>query len=342
MDRLLHWAILLVLGFAVLPACAQPPAEFYAGKQITLIVGADSGGGYDAQARLMARHLGRFIPGNPTILVQNMPGAGSVVATNYLYNRAAQDGTVLGLMQRGVLTARIAQLPNLRFDIAKLNWIGNLSAETSVVVARADAAVKTTEDLFRRELIVGGSGASADSEATPRLLNFLIGTRFRIISGYPGNADILLALDRGEIEGVADWAWSNVKTRRPDYLRDDKIVLLMQGGLAKAPDLPDVPLALDFAKTDADRAAMRLYFAQKIVARPIMAPPDVPADRVALLRAAFDAMCDDPQFRDDSTRSNLEIQPSSGATVDRIVAMIIAAPPAVAARLAAAINPARP
>lgn len=334
-------AVLAAALLAALPALAQSAETFFAHKQITLIVGSDSGGGYDAQARLMARHLGRFIPGNPTVLVQNMPGAGSVVAANYIYNRAPKDGTVMGLVQRGVLTAEITHMPNLQFEVAKFNWIGNLSAETSLIVARADAPVKTTQDLFGQVLIVGGSGASADSEATPRLLNALIGTHFKIITGYPGNADILLAMDRGEVQGVADWSWSNIKARRPDYLRDGKIRLLIQTGLVKASDLPDLPLALDFAKNDTDREAMKLYFAQKTVARPIMAPPDMPADRVALLRVAFDAMSGDPAFRKDATRSRLEIEPSSGQSVDAVIALIGDAPSAVAARLAAAINPPR-
>jgi tripartite-type tricarboxylate transporter receptor subunit TctC len=320
-------------------AFAQSAETFFAHKQITLIVGSDSGGGYDAQARLMAHHFGHFIPGNPTVLVQNMPGAGSIVAANYIYKFARKDGTVLALVQRGVLTAGVTQLPNVNFDVARFNWIGNLSAETSLIVARQDAPVKTTADLFTRELIVGGSGASADSEATPRLLNALIGTRFKIISGYPGNADILLAMDRGEIQGVADWSWSNIKTRRPDYLRDGKIRLLMQTGLAKAPDLPDIPLALEFARNDTDREAMKVYFAQKTVARPIMAPPDVPPDRLALLRVAFDAMSGDPAFRQDAASSQLEIEPSSGRSIDAVIALITRAPPEVAKILATAINP---
>jgi len=231
------------------PASAQSVADFYQGKQITLIVGAASGGGYDAQARLLARHIGKHIPGNPTVVVQNMPGAGSLQATNHLYNIAAKDGTTFGLIQRDMLVAKAMNAPGVRFDVEKFNWVGNLASEIGIVTAWHTSPIKTTEDLFNKEMIVGGTGTTIDTETSPRLMNSLIGTKFRVVSGYTGTAQVLLAMERGEVMGLGDWSLSNIRSRNAQMLQDGKIRLLMQTALKKSPDLPDVPLILDFAKT---------------------------------------------------------------------------------------------
>ena len=327
-----------VLGFSTVAARAQSVADFYKGKQITVIVGSSPGGGYDAQGRLVSRHLGKHIPGNPGFVVQNMPGAGSLQATNHLYNLAAKDGTVMGLVQRGMLTAKLTSPQGVRFDVEKFNWIGNLASETAVTVVWHDSPIKTIEDLFSKETIVGGTGPTIDTETTPRLYNALIGTKFRIVGGYPGTSEVLLAMERGEVMGLGDWSWSNVKTRRPEYLTEKKIRVLMQGALQKEPDLPDVPLALDFVKNDEDRKVMELFLAQKTVARPVVAPPDIPAARVAALRAALVAMAKDPEFRADAQKTKLEIDVSSGDTVDAVVKRIVSTPQALADKLTAAIS----
>jgi tripartite-type tricarboxylate transporter receptor subunit TctC len=320
-----------------LSAVSAQAADFYAGKQMILIIGADTGGGYDAQGRLMARHIGQFIPGHPNIIVQNMPAAGSLVAANTLYAISPKDGTTFGFVQRGVLTAKITNPSGVHYEVDKFNWIGNLSTESAVTVAWHTSAVKTTGDLFKKEFIVGGSGPNIDTETTPRILNALIGTKFKIVSGYKGTTDIVLAMERGEVDGLADWSWSNVKTRKADYLKEGKIVLLMQSALQKEPDLPNVPLALDYAKTESDRKVMELFFSQKTAARPVLAPPGVPAERVAILRAAFMKMAQDPQFRKDADKSKLEIDPTSGESVEAIVKLIASAPPDVLKRLTAAL-----
>lgn len=320
-------------------AAAQAPAEFYKGKQLTFIVGASTGGGYDAQARLLARHFSKHMPGNPSIVVQNLPAAGSLQAANNLYNISPKDGSTFGMVQRGMLTATLTNPTGVRFDIAKFNWIGNMASETAVVVAWADSPIKTTEDLFTKEMIVGGTGPTIDTETTPRLLNALIGTKFKIISGYPGTTEVTLAMERGEVMGLADWSWSNVKSRRGDYLRDKKIRILMQSALQKEPDLPDVPLALDYVKNPEDRQIMELIMAQKTVARPLVAPPDVPKDRIAVLRTAFMATGKDADFIQDSEKSKLDIGLTSGEEVDKVVARIVKTPPALAERLSAAIAP---
>lgn len=235
-------------SFIATPAVAQSVADFYKGKQLILIVGASTGGGYDAQGRLLARHIGKHIPGNPNVIVQNMPGAGSLQATNHLYNVAPKDGTVFGLIQRDMLVAKVMNASGIRFDIEKFNWIGNLASEIGIVVAWHTSPIKTTADLFKSEMIVGGTGPTIDTETAPRLMNSLIGTKFRIVSGYQGTTEVLLAMERGEVMGLGDWSLSNIRSRNPQMLQEGKIRLLMQTALTKSPDLPDVPLALDFAK----------------------------------------------------------------------------------------------
>ena len=328
------WA-LLTLG----PAQADAISDFYTGKTITVIVGADSGGGYDAQGRLMARHLGRFIAGNPTAIVQNMPGAGSLTAANQLYNVSPKDGTVMGLLQRGVFSAKFTNPQGVRFDLTKFNWIGNLSAETGVVIAWAASPFKTIEDVMKQEMLVGGTGPHIDTETSPRMMNALIGTKFKIISGYPGTTDAVLAMERGEVQGMGDWSWSNVKTRKPDYLRDGKIRVLMQMSTQKEPDLPDVPLAMDFVKTPEQRELMTLFLAQKSAARPVVAPPGLPADRVKAIRAAFDKMIVDPEFLKDATQAKLDIDPAPAAAIEKVIEIFAKTSDATGAKLRDAIDP---
>jgi tripartite-type tricarboxylate transporter receptor subunit TctC len=329
----------MMLAALPLAAHADGAADFYTGKHINVLVGADAGGGYDAQARLMARHLGRFIPGNPVLIVQNVPGAGGILASNRIYNVAAQDGTFMAFIQRGILTSELTHQQGVRYEVAKFHWIGNLASETAVVVSWHDSPIKTANDLFSQEFIVGGTGVTGDNEGSARLFNALLGTKFKIVAGYRGTTEVILAMERGEVQGLADWAWSNVKTRKGDYLRDHKINLLMQSALVKEPDLPDVPLALDYVKNDVDRKAMELYFAQKTIARPSMVGPNVPDDRVAALRTAFTTMAKDPQFQQDAERSKLEVAPTSWESVDQLVHLISTTSPDVAARLTNAMTP---
>jgi tripartite-type tricarboxylate transporter receptor subunit TctC len=331
MTRILIAPLTLV---AMTIACGAAPAaaqNFYAGRQLTLICGAAVGGGYDALARLMARHFGRFIPGNPTVIVQNQPAAGSLVAANAIYNAAPKDGTVISLIQRGMLTSKLINPAQTRFDVAKLNWIGSLASETGVVAAWHTSAHKTARDLFEKELIVGGH-AGVDPELTPRLYNAVLGTKFKIINGYNGTADIALAMERGEVFGIGDWSWSSLKKQRPFWLRDKTVTVLIQGGLVNDPELPNLPNAMDFAKTPSDRKILELFFTQKTAARPVIAPPGVPTERIAILRAAFAAMAKDRDFLADAEKSSLDVGPMTGEEVDRIVALIAAAPADVVER----------
>lgn len=328
---------MLAACFAAAPAAAQSPADFYAGKTITIVVGSETGGGYDAVARLMSRHISKHVPGNPKTIVQNMPGASSLVATNHIVINAPQDGTVIGVVQRGILTAQLLNLPNVRFEVDKINWIGNLSAEPSVVIAWNTVPHTTAEDLFKTELIVGGAGPTADSETTPRLLNAVLGTRFKIITGYRSNTDATLAMERGETQGIGDLAYVNVK-RKPDLINDRKIKILMQHGLEPVGELKGVASTLSFAKTPLQKAVLELYFAQKDVGRPVMTGPGVPADRVAALRTAFEAMIKDPDFIADSQKTKLDVEPTTVEAVNRVVKLVKAATPEVAKVLNDAIG----
>jgi tripartite-type tricarboxylate transporter receptor subunit TctC len=323
------------------PAVAQSAADFYRGRQITMIIGSSTGGGYDVQGRLVARHLGRKLPGNPSIVVQNMPGAGSISATNHLHNVAPKDGSVFALLQREMLIANLISPQNVRFDITKLSWVGNISSETGIVVAWHTSPLRATEDLFKTEMIIGGTGPMIDTETTPRLLNALIGTKFRIVSGYPGTTDVLLAMERGEVMGLGDWSWSNIKARNLDMVKDGKIRLLMQSALAKDPDLPHIPFVLDFAKSPEDRSLIEFLLAPKAAARPVAAPPGVPADRVEALRNAFMALKSDPEFIADIQKSKLDVGLTSGAEVEKVIAFIGRTPQTATDRLLKLISPAK-
>jgi tripartite-type tricarboxylate transporter receptor subunit TctC len=261
--------------------------------------------------------------------------------TNRIYRVAPQDGTVVGLVQRGVLLAQLTKQPNVQFDIGKLNWIGSVAPENSLVVTWNTAPIKTVQELLAKPLIVGGTGATSDLEASARLLNATIGTKFKIVSGYPGQADVLLAMERGEIQGTADWAWSEIKTRHADYLADKKINILLQNGLRKAADLPDVPLAMDFIKDDTDRKVAEIYFGVKEVARPILAGPGVPAERLEALRAAFMMLRDDADFKADAEKAGIEVDPTPGQKIDAYVKLAATASPEVVRRLTEILNPSK-
>ena len=327
-----------LMAAMVLPFCAAAASanDFYTGKQITLIVGAGPGGGYDLQARVAARHLGRHIPGNPTIIVQNIPSR--IAAANHIFSTAPKDGTMIALLQRGILLAKLIYPSGVRFEIGKFHWLGSLNSETAVTLAWHTAPHKTAKDLFDKELIVGGI-TGVDPETTPRIYNGLIGTKFKIVTGYNSTAQIALAVERGEVHGIADWSWSSLKAVRPNWLADKQVTLLMQGALKNEPELGGLPNAMDFLKNDADRKVMELHFTQKTAARPLVTPPEVPAERVALLRKAFEALAQDKEFLAEMDKSKMEFGFVPGPEVDKVVAQIASTPPEIAERYAKAFSP---
>jgi len=331
---ILHTAAAAMLVLSGAPAATAQ--DFYAGKQITLIVGAGVGGGYDLQARVTARHLGKHIPGNPSIVVQNMPSR--IAAANHMFSTASKDGTTIALLQRGILLAKLIYPTGTRFEIEKFHWLGSLNSEVAVTLAWHTAPHKTAKDLFDKELIVGGI-TGVDPETTPRIYNTLIGTKFKVVTGYNSTGQIALAIERGEVHGIGDWSWSSLKAVRPNWLADKQITLLMQGALNKEPELGDLPSALDFIKNDADRKVMELHFTQKKAARPLVAPPEVPAERVALLRKAFEALAKDKEFLAEADKAKLEIGFVPGAEIDKVVAQIASTPPDIAERYTKAFAP---
>lgn len=324
-------AILAALSFGT-TASAEPVADFYTGKSVTIVVGSAPGGGYDALARLMSRHLGRFVPGHPTMVVQNMPGAGSFVAANNLYNLLPKDGTTIGLVQRTILSANVTH-QKVRFDVRKFNWIGNLADEISLFLAWHTAPVKTAQDMFTKEFVMGGGGPTSDSEVQTRMLNALIGTKIKIVSGYPGQAQILLAMERGEVQGMGGWGYSNLQMHI-DLLKEKKINLLLQGSLKRTPELPDVPTPFEFAKHDEDRKVLALFYLQQTVGRPVLAPPNVLSDRLKALRTAFVQMGRDQRFRADAAKAHLDVDPTSNESIEKVVQAISTASPATIERFA--------
>ncbi len=316
-------------------AHAQSPADFYKGRTIELYVGYSVGGGYDLYARVLARHIGRHIAGNPAVVVKNMEGAGSLRLANWLYRVGPKDGSVIGIIGRGTGFDPLLGVPAAQFDATKFTWIGSGNHEVSVCVAYAgNSGVTTFADLRAREMTVGGTGASADTDQFPRVLNGVLGTKMKIVSGYPGGNDVVLAMERGEVQGRCGWSWSSVKSTHGAMIAEGKLHVLLQMSLQKHPELPDVPLVVDLAKTDEERQILTLIFARQVMGRPFLAPPGIPADRAGALREAFMATMTDPEFMAEAEKAQLEVNPVTGEDLEKLVAEIYRTPPEVAEKAA--------
>ena len=322
----------LLLSCAVLPASADPIEDFYRGKQIDMVIGYSPGGTYDLYARLVGRFLGDFIPGKPKIVPRNMPGAGSRLAANWVYNIAPKDGTVIATADQSLAIEQAMGDKGLTIDTSKFNYIGNPNADNNTTVTWYTSGVKTIDDAKKMDVPMGATGGSTSSQY-PKAMNALLGTRFQIITGYPGGNDVSLAMEKGEVMGRGSNAWGAWKSTRPDWLRDKKINILVQIGLHKAPDLPDVPLLMDLATTDEDRAVLKLLSASGDIGRPLFVAPGVPAERVAALRSAFDRMVKDPTFLAAAQQEKFDINPVSGDEMQKIVQDLIATPKPIADRL---------
>jgi tripartite-type tricarboxylate transporter receptor subunit TctC len=321
------------LASSSLAQAATDSAEaFYKGKRLRMVIGYTTGGGYDIYARVLARYMGKHIPGEPNIVPQNMPGAGSLLATNWLYNGAPRDGTIIAAINRGIPFEPLTGGQGIQFDPLKFGWIGSLGKEVNVTVAWHTSEAKTAQDLFTHGLIAGGTGSGADSAIYPAIMNNPLGAKIKLIAGYPGGNDINLAMERGEVEGRPSPSWSSLRASHPDWIRDKKIVPLWQLSLSKHPDLPDVPLAIDFAKTDEDRQIMEFFFARQEMSRPYLTAPEVPAERLEALRAAFMATTRDPEFIEASKSQDLELDPIDGAAIDALLKKVFATPQSVVTR----------
>lgn len=333
-------ALLATLALPDAPhAQADAVADFFRGQTITIIVGSDPGGGYDAYARPLSRHLGSLIPGHPNVVVKYMPGAASIVAANYLFASAPRDGLTIGAVQRQIPFEPLRGDAAARYDPFKMSWLGSVTAETSVLIVWSSAPQRKAQDLLTMPLIAASLGTGTDSEVESIAMARLLGAPIKLISGYQGTPDALLALERGEVQGIHGISWSYIKTKKAGWLRDGTIRLLLQSGLKPNPDIKDVSSLTDLVKSDEDRQVWDLILAPKVMSRPYVLPPDVPADRVAALRKAFDGLMQDPAFLADMDMLQLEVRPTSGVEIESIMKRLYAAPPAAIARMRAAIAP---
>ena len=308
------------------PARSQSVAEFYRGRTMTMVVGFSAGSGYDIYARILARHMPRHIPGNPSFVTQNMPGAGSLRAAQFVANVAPKDGSVIGTMSRSLPVEPL--LRDANFDGRAFTWIGNIASNNSLCATWHQTGIKTWQDVLTKPFVLGGEGPGSDLDNFALVLKNLFGAKIRLVSGYPGGTEANLAIERRETDGRCGWSWDSIKSTKPEWLRDKKINLLVAFALEKAPDLPaDVPLILDKAQTEEQRRVLQVHLAAQAFGRPFFAAPGIPEDRKAALRAAFDATMKDPAFIADAEKVRLEVIPSTGADIDRILDQIYKTPP---------------
>jgi len=323
---------------------AQPAETFFAGKQITVLIGTTAGGGYDSYGRLVARNIGRHIPGQPAVVAKNMPGAGGLASANYLYNRAARDGTEILIVQNGLPFERLFQTlspggKNALFDETRFGWIGSATQTVFVTVTWHASGIRTLQDAMARETILGASATSSDSYILAMLSNNLLGTRFKVIHGYAGAAEVSLAVENGEVQGEAGKDWTTLTATKSQWIREKKINILVQMGMRAHPDLAAVPMAIDLAKTPQDRQIMEVVFAKYGMARPFFTAPGVPPERLALLRRAFDATLKDPDVVAEARRLGMEVSPVRGEDVEALVARIMGTPAELADRAREVLKP---
>ena len=328
----LAYVALAVLGTArkVWLAADVGETDFYSGKTVQVLIGFSSGGGYEIYARTLARHMGRHIPGNPRLIPQNMPGAGSLKAVNYLYNVAPKDGTAIAGFAPGVaVEPLLGRREGTQFDATKFTWLGSISQEVSVCAFIKAAGIKTWQDMQTKRSVIGASGGGAASDVFPNVLRKLFNLPLSIVTGYPGGTEIILAMERHEVDGRCGWSWTSLLSRSKALLDNQRIDITLQIGLQKDKALPDVPLIMDLTSDALKKAALKLIVSRQNIARPFAAPPGVPAERARLLRAAFEATMNDPEFRAEASKLNLDVEPVSGAEVEALLKEIYAAPPDV-------------
>jgi len=318
------------------PARAQSVAEFYRGKQVQMLIGYSAGAGYDLYARVLARHLGKHIPGNPTVVPQNMPGAGSLKLANFLYSHAPKDGLVVGMVSRGMATEPL--FGDAKFDPTKFAWLGSITSEVSVCATWHTSPVKSWADVASKDFTLGGMGSASETDTFASLIRNMFGARLRLVTGYPGGNDVNLAMERGEVDGRCGWSWSSIKSQKTAWLKEKKINIVVQMAMAKHPDLPNVPSLIELAKTDEQRQMLRLIFTQLVLGRPFMAPPGIPEDRKMALRRAFDDTMKDPEFLEEAAKIDLEISPVGAQAIDELLAELYKTPKSVVEKAAAAIS----
>jgi tripartite-type tricarboxylate transporter receptor subunit TctC len=331
----------LALALAALLTCAQGAAgqsveDFYRGKQVRFVIASDTGGDYDQWARMLARHLGKHLPGKPNFVPVNMPGGGMLTATNYLFNVAEKDGSVIGMIGRNLPNQALLKHASVRFDPLKFNWIGSPELTNRVCVAKEGVPVQKAEDLFQRELIVGGSGAGTAVSTTPVILARLLGMKFKLVDGYPGGQAVLLAMERGEVQGICQ-SYTSLRGSKPEWFTGGRVKVLFN--LERTP-LPDAkaPTIYEFVKDEDARRILSLYNSSVEIGRPILAPPGVPADRVEALRRAFDATMKDPELKAEAEKLGLDINALTGEQLSEIITDLMNTPSDIVEKMQALVQ----
>ncbi len=336
-----HPALAVAVALAAFaPAQASAQADFYKGRSIDLIISTGVGGGLDSNARVVARHLGKHISGEPTIVPKNMPGAGHIRAANFVFNQAPKDGTVIGtFIPIFVMSQLLERSKSIQFDPAKFNWLASTASSNSTVYVWHTAGVATIEDAKRREVLMGGTGVGSYTVIYPTVMNSVLGTRFKVVTGYQSTAEIGLAMERGEIQGRAGNNFNSLKAENGEWLKSGKIKLLAQVGLERDGEFTNVPLLLDLAKGEEDRQILKFFSTDVVIGRPFVTSPGVPAERVAQLRRAFDEMMKDPAYLADAEKAGLDVAPVAGAKIQSVVAELMATPAGIVAKAKQAMDP---
>jgi tripartite-type tricarboxylate transporter receptor subunit TctC len=327
-------------------ACALPSGiahadaveDFYKGRQMTMIISTGAGGGVDLMGRLIARHMVKYIPGQPHVVPKNMPGGGHMRATNFLYSQAPQDGSHLGAIIPSIVMHQMLGGEGVQYDAAKINWIGSSSASNSMLYVWHTKGVKSLEDAMKTEVIIGGTGVGAYTVLYPVLMNNVLGTKFKIVVGYKASDDVDLAMEKGEVDGRAGATFNTLMSGNADWVRDHKIDILVQIGTERDPGFKQVPLLTDFAKTQEQREVLQLFCDEIALGRPLLTTPNVPADRVAALRKAFDATMKDQAFLAEAQKARLDVMPTGGARIQQLVEGMIGTKDSVVARTKAALD----
>jgi tripartite-type tricarboxylate transporter receptor subunit TctC len=323
--------VALAAAIATTPARAQS-AEPFAGKTVTLLIGFGTGGGYDLWGRTVGRHIGKHLPGKPTVVPQNMPGAGSYVAASHIYNAAPKDGTVFGIIARDAALGPLSNAPGARFDATKFSWLGSPTREHNACIANSSAKVKTANDLRSNQLILGDTGPGTGTRSYPKVLNDLLGYKFKLVSGFRSSADVFLAMERGEVEGICE-SLDSINQRKPDWIPNKVVNVLLQAGAESRPELKGVPNVLTLARNDEERQLLEYLYAGQDIGRPFVAPPGMPPDRLKMLRDAFAATMQDPEFVADVQRSKLDLEPVDGEHLAALIAKVYATPKPIIERV---------
>lgn len=333
-------AILMLSGAGI--ARADAVEDFYKGRTLTFIIGSNNGGSYDSYGRLLAAHFGAHVPGNPTVVAQNMPGASGIKSATFLYQIAPKDGSTIGTFNQSMGQRQVLEPQSVHFDVAKFDWIGAMASSVSVFITWHTSGVATIEDAKKKVAVMGALSADGGNAVYPMLLNKFLGTKFKVVLGYKGGNTIQLAMERGEVDGRGSVIWSGFKAGWPQWIAEKKVNVLIQFGLAKDPDLPGVPLLIDLARDPTQASIFRLISTDTVTGIPIAAPPGTPADRLAALRKAFAETMSDPLLLAEAAKRNLPVRLSSGDEVQNIMTSVVTTPNEVVAVLKQALAEAKP